>query len=203
MLKDLQPRPITRDMSWGIPVPADIAGDETGKVLYVWFDAPIGYVSRSRRSGPRLGATRTLWKELLAGPRGARPLHRQGQHPVPLRDLPLDALGRSRTTSCPGACRRTSSTTSRAASSTTSRTGPSRSTSSSSATTAEVGALLPALECMPGDGRLGVALGGVPALRERTRRHDRQPGDARPALRGQALGRTHPADDGEHTRRGA
>jgi len=45
MLKDLRERPITRDMSWGIPVPEDCIGDEVGKVLYVWFDAPIGYIS--------------------------------------------------------------------------------------------------------------------------------------------------------------
>ena len=44
-LAELRPRPITRDMRWGVPVPADSAGGEQGKVLYVWFDAPIGYVS--------------------------------------------------------------------------------------------------------------------------------------------------------------
>jgi len=38
----LQPRAITRDLSWGVPVPLE--GNE-GKVLYVWFDAPIGYIS--------------------------------------------------------------------------------------------------------------------------------------------------------------
>ena len=45
MLKDLQPRPITRDLAWGVPVPPEIAGDNVDKVLYVWFDAPIGYAS--------------------------------------------------------------------------------------------------------------------------------------------------------------
>ncbi|MCB9915846.1 MAG: methionine--tRNA ligase [Planctomycetes bacterium] len=45
MLEDLQPRPITRDMKWGVPVPAEFLEGEEGKVLYVWFDAPIGYVS--------------------------------------------------------------------------------------------------------------------------------------------------------------
>lgn len=44
-LDRIDARPITRDMSWGIPVPEDRARGETGKVLYVWFDAPIGYVS--------------------------------------------------------------------------------------------------------------------------------------------------------------
>ncbi len=42
---DLQPRAMTRDLDWGIPVP--IEGAE-GKVLYVWFDAPIGYVSNTK-----------------------------------------------------------------------------------------------------------------------------------------------------------
>lgn len=46
MLKDLQPRPITRDLRWGVPVPQDFEGGD-GKVLYVWFDAPIGYVSNT------------------------------------------------------------------------------------------------------------------------------------------------------------
>ncbi len=43
-LAEIEPRSITRDMAWGVPVPSDIQGHE-GKVLYVWFDAPIGYVS--------------------------------------------------------------------------------------------------------------------------------------------------------------
>ena len=41
---DLQPRAMTRDLDWGIPVPVEGA---EGKVLYVWFDAPIGYVSNT------------------------------------------------------------------------------------------------------------------------------------------------------------
>ena len=42
----LQPRAITRDLDWGIPVPVE-GGD--GKVLYVWFDAPIGYISATKQ----------------------------------------------------------------------------------------------------------------------------------------------------------
>jgi methionyl-tRNA synthetase len=42
---DLQPRAMTRDLDWGIPVPIEGAD---GKVLYVWFDAPIGYVSNTK-----------------------------------------------------------------------------------------------------------------------------------------------------------
>lgn len=41
----LQPRSITRDLEWGIPVPL---ADAAGKVLYVWFDAPIGYISATK-----------------------------------------------------------------------------------------------------------------------------------------------------------
>ncbi|MEE4115086.1 MAG: methionine--tRNA ligase [Marinilabiliaceae bacterium] len=41
----LQPRAVSRDLDWGVPVPLDGA---EGKVLYVWFDAPIGYISASR-----------------------------------------------------------------------------------------------------------------------------------------------------------
>ena len=45
----LQPRAVTRDLNWGIPVP--IEGAE-GKVLYVWFDAPIGYISNTKELRP-------------------------------------------------------------------------------------------------------------------------------------------------------
>jgi methionyl-tRNA synthetase len=52
----LQPRAMTRDLDWGIPVPPEVEGSE-GKVLYVWLDAPIGYVS----------ATKQLFKEMGEG----------------------------------------------------------------------------------------------------------------------------------------
>lgn len=45
----LQPRSITRDLDWGIPVPIP---DAKGKVLYVWFDAPIGYISATKELKP-------------------------------------------------------------------------------------------------------------------------------------------------------
>lgn len=45
----LQPRSITRDLDWGIPVPLP---DAKGKVLYVWFDAPIGYISATKELLP-------------------------------------------------------------------------------------------------------------------------------------------------------
>ncbi len=45
----LQPRAVTRDLDWGVPVPIDGA---EGKVLYVWFDAPIGYISATKDLTP-------------------------------------------------------------------------------------------------------------------------------------------------------
>lgn len=47
----LQPRAVTRDLDWGIKVPQNppLEGREAGKVLYVWFDAPIGYISATRQ----------------------------------------------------------------------------------------------------------------------------------------------------------
>ena len=48
----LKDRAITRDVPWGVPVPEDVASvagvDADGKVIYVWFDAPIGYISATR-----------------------------------------------------------------------------------------------------------------------------------------------------------
>jgi methionyl-tRNA synthetase len=58
-IKDLKPRAITRDSDWGIPVP--LAGTE-GKVLYVWFDAPIGYISATKEWAEKKGDP-DLWKK--------------------------------------------------------------------------------------------------------------------------------------------
>ena len=46
----LQPRAVTRDLDWGIPVPV---AEGKGKVLYVWFDAPIGYISSTKEWGQK------------------------------------------------------------------------------------------------------------------------------------------------------
>jgi methionyl-tRNA synthetase len=55
LLGDLQPRAITRDLDWGVPIPLDGWRDRPDKRIYVWFDAVIGYLSASiewaRRSG--------------------------------------------------------------------------------------------------------------------------------------------------------
>lgn len=56
----LQPRAVTRDLDWGIPVPVDGA---KGKVLYVWFDAPIGYISATKQWAEDNGKDwRPYWK---------------------------------------------------------------------------------------------------------------------------------------------
>ncbi len=57
----LLPRAITRDLDWGIPVPLD---DAKGKVLYVWFDAPIGYISSTKQWAEENGKN---WEEYWKG----------------------------------------------------------------------------------------------------------------------------------------
>ncbi len=57
----LKPRAVTRDLDWGIPVPVE--GGE-GKVLYVWFDAPIGYISSTKEWAEREGKDwKPYWKD--------------------------------------------------------------------------------------------------------------------------------------------
>ena len=57
----LKPRAVTRDLDWGIPVP--VPGAE-GKVLYVWFDAPIGYISSTKEWAERVGKDwEPYWKD--------------------------------------------------------------------------------------------------------------------------------------------
>jgi len=57
----LRPRAVTRDLDWGIPVPVEGAD---GKVLYVWFDAPIGYISSTKEWAARVGKDwEPYWKD--------------------------------------------------------------------------------------------------------------------------------------------
>ena len=61
---DLQPRAMTRDLEWGIPVPVEGA---EGKVLYVWFDAPIGYISNTKelceKNPEKWGTWQQWWQD--------------------------------------------------------------------------------------------------------------------------------------------
>ena len=66
----LRDRAITRDVPWGVPVPEDVAEavgvDARGKVIYVWFDAPIGYISATREWAAETGdpdAWKTYWQD--------------------------------------------------------------------------------------------------------------------------------------------
>ncbi|PRY28423.1 methionine--tRNA ligase [Pseudosporangium ferrugineum] len=70
LLEDLQPRAITRDLEWGVPIPLDGWRDRSDKRIYVWFDAVIGYLSASiewaRRSGDP-DAWRRWWQDEALG----------------------------------------------------------------------------------------------------------------------------------------
>lgn len=63
-IKELRPRAITRDMEWGIPIPDDTL---KGKVFYVWFDAPIGYISATKEWAIARG-DENLWKSYWLDP---------------------------------------------------------------------------------------------------------------------------------------
>jgi methionyl-tRNA synthetase len=70
LTKGLGDRAMTRDIPWGVPVPEDVAQkagvDPEGKVLYVWFDAPIGYISATREWAAKVGDPdrwKTYWQE--------------------------------------------------------------------------------------------------------------------------------------------
>jgi methionyl-tRNA synthetase len=102
----LHSRPITRDLPWGVPVPErDLdgasLGDVAGKVLYVWFDAPIGYVSatiewaRDIRHQPDLW--RRYWIEPAAatgatGSGGPRLVHFIGKDNIPFHCIVFPAM---------------------------------------------------------------------------------------------------------------
>ena len=61
LTQKLQPRAVTRDLEWGVPVPVQ---NTEGKVLYVWFDAPIGYISATRAWAEKHGKDwEKYWKD--------------------------------------------------------------------------------------------------------------------------------------------
>ncbi|MDR2975617.1 MAG: methionine--tRNA ligase [Propionibacteriaceae bacterium] len=67
LLKDLKPRPITRDLDWGIPIPLEGWRENPMKSIYVWFDAVIGYLSASIEWAKRRG-TPEAWREWWQNP---------------------------------------------------------------------------------------------------------------------------------------
>ena len=93
LLADTHPRAITRDMAWGVPVPEDLAHGQTGKVLYVWFDAPIGYVSFTQEWAAREGrpeAWRDYW--CPADPADVRLVHFLGKDNIPFHCFVFPAM---------------------------------------------------------------------------------------------------------------
>ena len=83
MLADVPERAITRDMNWGVPLPEEVAGSE-GKVLYVWFDAPIGYISFTKELMSQRG-TPDEWEQWWKG--DTRLVHFIGKDNIPFHCL--------------------------------------------------------------------------------------------------------------------
>lgn len=88
MIRDgLEPRPVTRDLTWGVPVPLDEAQD---KVLYVWFDAPIGYISSTVEWAKKRG-TPELWKSYWQDEQ-CRLIHFIGKDNIPFHTIVFPAM---------------------------------------------------------------------------------------------------------------
>ena len=112
----LQPRAVTRDLDWGIPVPVEGA---EGKVLYVWFDAPIGYISNTKEILP------DSWEKYWKDPE-SRIINFIGKDNIVFHCIIFPAMLTD--TSCPTTCPPTSSSTSRVTKSPLRATGPCGST---------------------------------------------------------------------------
>ena len=64
LVDEMEPRAITRDLDWGVPIPLDGWKDRTDKRIYVWFDAVIGYLSASIEWGRRTGGSwESFWHD--------------------------------------------------------------------------------------------------------------------------------------------
>ncbi|MDD5091695.1 MAG: methionine--tRNA ligase [Candidatus Wallbacteria bacterium] len=88
MIKEgLKERAITRDLSWGVPLPLD---NTEGKVLYVWFDAPIGYISITKQWARDIGKP-DEWKKYWLDP-SCRVMHFIGKDNIPFHCIVWPAL---------------------------------------------------------------------------------------------------------------
>jgi methionyl-tRNA synthetase len=92
-VKDLKARAITRDLNWGIPVPLKNA---QGKVFYVWFDAPIGYISATREWA-NIQGNKELWKDYWLNDT-TRLIHFIGKDNIPFHAVffPAMLMGQTR-----------------------------------------------------------------------------------------------------------
>ena len=89
-VNDLRPRCITRDTDWGVPIPVD--GDEAkAKRIYVWFDAPIGYVTNTRQWGMDTHGDDKAWEPWWKDA-GTRMLHFIGKDNVPFHAVIFPAM---------------------------------------------------------------------------------------------------------------
>lgn len=87
-LKDLKPRSITRDLGWGIKVPIESAKD---KVLYVWFDAPIGYISATKEWAEKVVNDKDRWKDYWFD-KNTKLIHFIGKDNIPFHTLFFPAM---------------------------------------------------------------------------------------------------------------
>lgn len=84
-IEDLKPRAITRDSDWGVPVPG-----RPGKVFYVWFDAPIGYISATKEWAEKIGKP-DRWKHYWLEPK-TKLVHFIGKDNIPFHAVFFPAM---------------------------------------------------------------------------------------------------------------
>ncbi len=87
--RGLEPRGITRDLKWGVPVPVE--GGE-GKVLYVWFDAPIGYISFTKEMFAKKGADENEWEKWWKGGDDVKLVHFIGKDNIVFHSIIWPAM---------------------------------------------------------------------------------------------------------------
>ncbi len=95
-IDDLKPRAITRDSDWGVPVPG-----YPGKVFYVWFDAPIGYISATKEWAQKSGHP-DQWKDYWCDPK-TKLVQFIGKDNIPFHAVffPAMFMGQDLPTNCP------------------------------------------------------------------------------------------------------
>ena len=84
----LEDRAVTRDLSWGVPVPLEDARD---KVLYVWFEAPIGYISSTKEWAEKIGDPER-WKKYWLDPENTRLVHFIGKDNIVFHAIIFPAM---------------------------------------------------------------------------------------------------------------
>ncbi len=87
LAEGLKERPITRDLDWGVPVPLEGA---CNKVLYVWFDAPIGYISATMEWAEKIGEP-DRWKDFWLD-KGTKLVHFIGKDNIPFHTIVFPAV---------------------------------------------------------------------------------------------------------------